>query len=239
MKKLILLSTVVAAGVVLAGDVETSNSYGVLPVTTSQKATMVAVPFVGDGANISINQMVKAANLNTGDKIFALPSGNNVYQVWELNNIGGSLSWTPCVGVSVGEGTQFTAPSAAGTTIARGQAFWLVRGSATATTFYVMGIGDTTAADPTTLSTGWNLVGLSSATTSKTLADLSSAFDSAKKWSIRLDDGTQYNHGKDGCWYSVVNNSANKLSPANGSGVTLPVGKGFWIIAPESGSVNL
>ena len=231
MKKLLLLSTVAVAGIAFAGDVETSNSYGVLPIETSQKATMVAVPFVGDGANISIDQMVKAANLSVGDKIFALPSGNNVYQVWELTNSGETLSWTPCVGASVGEGVQFTAPAAAGTTLPRGQAFWLVRGSASTTTFYVMGVGTTETAADTPVSQGWNLVGQSSATGTKKLADIASAV--GDKGSVRLNNGTRYLYSG-GNWYQV---SGNTPTPVTAE-VALPVGEGFWIVRQASGNAS-
>ena len=174
MKKAFLLSAVAIAGSVLATDVETSNSYGVLPVTTAGTATMVAVPFLGDGADISIDQMVKAQNLQANDMIYALPTGSgNAYKVWKLNS--GRTAWEPVVGVEVGTGTQFTPTAASQTTIARGQAFWLVRNSSSSTTFYVMGVGPTSAASATTVSQGWNLVGQSSANGTKTLADIATA----------------------------------------------------------------
>lgn len=233
MKKAFLLSAVAIAGSVLATDVETANSYGVLPVTTSGTATMVAVPFVGDGANISIDQMVKATNLSAGDMIYALPTGSdNAYKVWQLNS--GRTAWEPVVGVKVGTGTQFTPTSASQTTIARGQAFWLVRNSSSSTTFYVMGVGPTDVAGATTVSNGWNLVGQSSATGAKTLADIATAVGA--KGSVRLNNGTRYTY-TGSKWYSVSGNVPTEvLDPES---TPLPVGEGFWIVRKAEGSENV
>ena len=238
MKKLILLSTVVAAGVVLAGDVETSNSYGVLPVTTSQKATMVAVPFVGDGDNISIAQMVKAQGLSVGDMIYALPTtGGSSYSAWVLNAV--KSAWVSAVSADVGSGVSITAPASETATIARGQAFWLVRGSATETTFYVMGIGDTTAAADTTITGSengtWNLVGQSSATGTKTLDDIASVVGT--KGSVRLNNGDRYLY-TGSAWKRLAKDAPNNPVDVD-SNTRLPVGEGFWIVSKRSGSVAL
>lgn len=232
MKKAFLLSAVAIAGSVLATDVETSNSYGVLPVTSSATEMMVAVPFVGDGADISIDQMVKATNLSAGDMIYALPTGSgSAYKVWKLNN--DRTAWEAVTGVEVGKGTTFKPTAASQTTIARGQAFWLVRNSGSGEfTFYVMGVGTTAAAAATRVSQGWNLVGQSSATGTKTLANIADAV--GNKGSVRLNDGTRYTYSG-GTWYSVSNN----VPTAVDSSRRLPVGEGFWIVRKAEGSEDV
>ena len=241
MKKTLVLSAVAIAGVAFAGDVSTSNSYGVLPITSSSKATMVAVPFVGDGANISIDQMVKAANLTAGDMIYALPTGSgSAYKVWELNST--CTAWEPVTNVEVGDGsTVFTPTEAAATTIARGQAFWLVRKNnpSSSFTFYVMGVGDTSAAAATAITGSaagtWNLVGQSSATGSKTLADIVGVVGT--KGYVRLNNGNRYLYT--GSAWKLIRKATPNTPEDVASDTALPVGEGFWIVSKSSGSVLL
>ena len=234
MKKLLLVSAVALTGSVMATTFESADSIGIYPVNGTSKETIVAVPFVGSSGDIQINQLVKADGLTAGDMIYALPTASgNSYSAWKLNN--SKTAWEAITTAEVGSGVSLTAPSSENAALARGQAFWLVRAADNPGnfTFYVMGVGPSSAAGTTAITGGkWNLVGQSSATGTKTLNDIVDAV--GNKGSVRLNDGTRYTYSNSK-WYSVSGNVPTEVS----SSTTLPVGEGFWIVSKASGTVNV
>ena len=125
-------ATVAAA----AGDVvvTSSNTCGLMNVPSTDKYTMIAVPWlqVGGGA-VKVCDLVKTDTLTAGDKLYYY--NGSAFEVWEL---GSGKTWTALTTVGEANGIT-TAEAAADKTIARGQALWLERPTNQATEIWLYG----------------------------------------------------------------------------------------------------
>ena len=126
MKKTILLSSILAAGAVLAEANVDSSVIGALPTNVSaDQQLLIPAPFVGNAENgtIAVNDMVKTSDLDDGALLYVANEAGG-YDMWKLQ--GGE--WTAAKKVSVvnGELSESETPSATVATVKRGDAFWLV-----------------------------------------------------------------------------------------------------------------
>lgn len=167
MKKAILLSSVFAAGAVFATvTVDSTADIGALGVGMPKRATLIAVPFLGDGAEgaIKVADMVNLTELNVGSKLYA-PNGSGAYNVWELKLNGKNEKyWDPADKTVIigkdGTVTEGSTPEANSVDSTRGEAFWLEpKGDETATACYLLGIPASADGQSTAVANKWNLIG--------------------------------------------------------------------------------
>lgn len=138
MKKLLTIAAIAAASTALA--VESSNTFGILRVDSSDPVTVVAVPWLAaGGGDIAVTDVVKTANLHNGDKLNYY-NGTD-YDQWVLSD----GVWTVVNKVGAGEGR--TAPAG----LKRGNAIILERYGEIGSCFYLYGQYESAAADATVL----------------------------------------------------------------------------------------
>lgn len=148
MKIALLLSVpLVSASVFAAATTQSSNTFGLLRVDSTQKQTIVCVPWVAASATddqpIPVTDIVKTANLEAGDDLYWYDPQNKGYSGWRLEMIEGLLKWQPMTVVGEGNKISLTA-GAADARLARGNAIILVRQNPTdnegkAKPFYLLG----------------------------------------------------------------------------------------------------
>ena len=237
MKTSILALSLMLAGAALA-DVESSNVFGLIPVTSTQKETLLAVPFVAysaDGtSSIAVKDLVKTANLTTGDRL--LVSNGSTYYSWTLKN----SAWTPdntaYTTAAGGKVISTTAPTQ-DQTISRGDAIWLVR-TDTSKTVYLMGqVGAVASLSITGSDKGtWNLVG-------STVGDaikISSLTGANVSDTIELNDGTFYVYKTDGwCKRTPASGWGKPTETAVTDSDVIPAGTGFMYFAFGNNSLTL
>jgi hypothetical protein len=134
-----------------------SPTIGVTAITTTNKNTIVAVPFTSlDGSgDISVKDLVSTDGLSLGDWLYVF--ANNTYTAWTLTTDG----WTPAASAST-SGNIITAGAAdANQKVAAPGAIWLVFKDAPTSdspkTFYIYGKYDTPSMEQTIVA-GNNLV---------------------------------------------------------------------------------
>lgn len=126
MKKLLTIAMMTAA--VSAMAVESSNTFGILRVDSSAPETIVSIPWLAaGGGNINVSDVVKTANLNSGDELYYYNAQTTNYRVWRLTN----GVWQEAV--PAGQ------TAAAEPTLARGNAIILKRNAPIANCFYLYG----------------------------------------------------------------------------------------------------
>ena len=133
MKKL-LLAGLVLAGVSAFGaiDVAFSNIVGVVRVMSTNKYTLVSVPFGAVGMNLAnanetISNLVQTLNFDVRDKIQIYSDQGNVMFSWSLNK---NRVWAPMMSSFIGEDgelVEYTPESAAATRVERGWALRVYR----------------------------------------------------------------------------------------------------------------
>lgn len=184
---------------------------------------MVAVPFAGaSGGATSVSNVVACSNLAVGDKLYRANSSGQ-YDCWVVTSGTNGKYWKPTTAVEK-TGVK-SAPTADTAKVARGDGFWLETDVGTA---YVLGEkaeGDVSVS----VAVGWNLVGLSSASSGKKLSDITEATQGDM---IMLADSTRYCCAGGGKW-------VNPISSVVVSDTVLPVGKGFWYVAKTAKSITL
>jgi len=121
-----LLLGLLATAAVSAGTVTGGNTFGIIKlsgITTTN--TIVAVPWVNctDAGNVSVSNLVMTIGLKAGDKVVINDGG--IYRGWQLNAPDGT--WTPMTSVDA-TGVK-TSDKASNQTLARGQGFFLMRGT--------------------------------------------------------------------------------------------------------------
>jgi len=149
MKKLLFtaVSALAIAGVAVAAD---STEFGVLYVPSTDKETIVSVPWLESGTgndDVKVADLVLTSGLEAavdggyaGDQLMYYPGSGTTYQCWVLVEDSAThvKSWQP--GNTVTAGGISTAPGAANATLARGQAIILKRNrSGIDKGFYIMG----------------------------------------------------------------------------------------------------
>lgn len=135
MKKLLSMA-LCAAAVAAFAEETTITTVGVTAITLpeGQKNTIIAASFteLATGENISIANIVKATNLDDGDKIL-LYTDKNTYSAWSWS--ASDKAWTKAdktytVGAT-GEVTESTGDASETTTVTVGTGLWIVRASET------------------------------------------------------------------------------------------------------------
>ena len=123
MKKLLSVSIAALAFAAVAEYSPITVDVEEIATTTTQKNYIIPVPYstIGSDADVSVHDLVKAANLPTGTKLYHYNGSS--YQVWEVSGgtwIAPSVVTTPAIA-----GTSVTAGSS-DVTIAVGSALWVV-----------------------------------------------------------------------------------------------------------------
>ena len=221
MKK--LLSLAVASFAMAAVAVDYSPTIGVTQITTTNKNTIVAVPFnsLADGGNMSVTNLVCTNGLSSGTHIYVFKGGN--YKAWTLDAANG---WAALDTVS--GNSDLAVPSAGDDLVASPGAIWVVLPEAPADskTFCIYGQwADITATDITAGAN--NLV----ANPLQSKATVGFTGSPVRGDTIVIpQDGTpeSYTYGKKG-WTS------------DGASATLPnieVGQGFWYVCNSTSTVT-
>ena len=156
MKKLLTIAVCASAVAALAVDTEiTVGQVGVTAINSSLANTVVATSYtdLGSDGNIVVSNIVKTANLTTGDKLYVFTSRNN-YDGYTLKESGGVKYWDKDLNITIDAAgnestTASTTPSLA--QLAVGKGFWLKR-SSTSEPFYIY--GKPAAASTTSLTSG-------------------------------------------------------------------------------------
>lgn len=232
MKKQILAMMALAAVSAFATATETElggAAVSVIPITTSQAVTAVAVPFLemDESGEVCVAHLVKTANLSAGDLLYVYQDG--LYECWELVN----NAWTKQNKVftmdNTGNLTEKTGTDPKQVTREVGTGFLLKRTSASpAVTFYVYGkpsdkTSMTLTANAKTLVGNWTM-------TSKapTIGDPNDPTKNPKTGDAIVipNDGfgtrCTFNNGK---WYHLN----SKHEPVEGL-PEIPAGTGFWYL---------
>ena len=227
-----------------------SATYGWMKVTSNQKFTIVAVPWLGvDGENVKVADLVKTDGLTPGsDMLFVYNKSNNTYSGWSL----GASGWEP-LSTSTSVGGITVGVPAAGASLPQGSALWLYRPNASGSfSFYVYG-RDGTAGNPT-LATGYNMLACPS-TTAETwdLNGTGNITGASTDDMIRVpqDSGADKVYTfKDGSWgtttYEEQNYTDRRGNPQvkliqtrTTTGCTIPAGTGFWYVKAAESSATI
>lgn len=143
---------------VQAEAVNSSNVFGLMPVSSLTKRTIVAVPWcecsTNDNENIAISNIVKTANLTVGDTLNALSTNGVTLNTWTLAADADGVKYWQSQKQVVQSGSSSDTISADQASAARGTAIMLIRqcpftveGTTTnAVPFYLYGQVATTAA---------------------------------------------------------------------------------------------
>lgn len=164
-KSIACLTAALAVGTALA-DIEIQ--LGLTKVVSPNKNTIVAVPYKGftPGANITVADVVKTANLKAGDLCYVM--NGEYYDAWELKEgTGGVLAWDVVKQVKLdknGNPADFTATAADAKFLEPGTALWIVRegvGRDYTQPFYLWGTYEGTVPSSTVTASAdgtWNLI---------------------------------------------------------------------------------
>lgn len=222
MKK--LLSLAVASFAFAAMADYTGQTIGVTKITTTNKNTIVAVPFTSltnSVADISANDLVSTVGLPAETQLQVFK--NNQYYGWQLDQNDG---W-----VAVGDQVASSADVIANSTVACGGAIWVVLKNVPATAQDIYIYGD--FSEPTTESSiaadHANLIAnplQSDATFALTGAPVKGDMI------IIPSDGSaeSYSYGRGG-WV----NNGNSIDLAS---ITVKVGQGFWYVSKSTSGVS-
>ena len=222
-----LLSVAVAS---IALGVMGAQQVGVTAITTTNKNTIVSVPFtaLGGGATITAKELVKTQGLTAGTALYIFSGGT--YTAWVLSS---GNEWVATSTTYLNDqGESVTVPAAgAGQTLNPGDAIWLIRADTDATkTFYVYGTPWTPTAK--TIVAGYNLVA-----NPKQTAATPTVTNPVKGDQILVpNDGTpdvyiyRVNSKNVGAWRK--NNTSVDLP-------TIGTGLGFWYISKGTGATTI
>lgn len=227
MKKLLSIAAASLAVAAFADGIPAANyspTIGVTQITTTNKNTIVAVPFssLADGGDISVTNLVSVNGLNQGTQIYVFK--DNGYKAWIL----GSTGWTAVPTADVTNG--ITVPSSGDDIVSSPGAIWVVLDAAPAAneskSFYIFGQYANVAESPVTVGAS-NLI----ANPLQTPATIGFTGTPAKGDMIIIPNDVNpesYSYGKKG-W------------GANGAAATLPtinVGQGFWYVSKSTSEVT-
>lgn len=165
-KSLACLTAALAVGTALA-DIEIE--LGITKVVSPNKNTIVAVPYKGftPGANITVADVVKTANLQENDLCYVMSSTASLYDAWKLQLVNDVLTWTSVNQVQQkanGDIEVTTSPLPSEKTLAPGSALWIVRegvGRNYSEPFYLWGSYEGTVPTSTVTASDngtWNLI---------------------------------------------------------------------------------
>ena len=224
MKKLFLIA--VASVAVAAVADSYSPTIGVTQISTTNRNTIVAVPFtsLADGGNVSVTDLVSTNGLGVGTYIYVFK--DNTYKAWSLQNSG----WAPVN--TVAQNDEISIPSSGDDLVASPGAIWVILPTAPVApeskTFCIY--GQYTNVTESAVAVGSNLIAnpLQSDATI-TLTGTPAVNDTL----IVPNDGdpVSYIYTRRNKWVSggVANDN---LSPV------IKVGQGFWYIARDGSTVS-
>lgn len=262
---LVLMSILVAQAEESEGSVLSTNTFGVLKVSSSCTNTIIAVPWadyskdIDNPPEITATNLVKTSNLKQGDTILAYENGR--YNAWELDKNGdeggkwvAAKMWTT---LGPDEAGSLTTDEAL---VKRGKAFWLVRKGADTRVdkaIYLYGQAATNDVEVEVAS------GSVTAPTSMLIAN-PFAFDLnlngglvATSGSIQYDtkkytegDAITFPNGNTGkltvCYYdgsewyyNKTTQSGRSITTTKKTDAVLPAGTGFWYGRRGSGELKL
>ena len=227
--------------------IHSENTIGVLAVKEAPATAIIGVPWSSstDSKSISVNDLVRTANLTPGDEMKVYDPATKTYKMWELNE---DKEWEP---VSTSSGSGISDPGEAEyNSVARGAGVWLTRQNPDEP-IYLVGQATTEAAttslekaaDEETPS--WNLV----ASPKVEPVDIAAVTGVAESATIVVPTASApkiytYKQGE-GWGYEGVK-STRQITLPDGTVATsakighvttdtkLPVGTGFWYINKDT-----
>lgn len=241
MKKAILLSSVFAAGAVFATATVNSTDVGALGVGMPKSATLIAVPFLGDGTGgaITVADMVNLTELNVGSKLYA-PNGSGAYNVWELKLNGSDEKyWDPADKTVIigkdGKITEGSTPEANSVDSTRGEAFWLEpTGNESASACYLLGTPASADGQSVAVANKWNLIGN---TSGSAITLPSTGFVTGDQVGIPQEESGMLKtiNWKEGKGWWIREGGVVKSTT-----VTIQPGQGIWFYAkgPDNRTIN-
>lgn len=224
MKKQILAMMTLAAVSAFATGTETildGAAVSVIPITTSQAVTAVAVPFLemDDSGNVSVAHLVKTANLAAGDLLYVYQNG--LYECWVLENNAWTKQDKTFTVNDYGQLIEGKGTNALDAKREVGTGFLLKRGSASTVTFYVYGKPPTeTIPEPLTANTK-TLVGNWTMTSKAPTITNATAGDAIVIPNDNLGMRCTYNGTN---WYHIEENKPVAGLPM------ITAGTGFWYV---------
>lgn len=256
MKRVLFTVAILAASVCAADEITSSNVLGILPVTSSAKRTIVAVPWCAmsatDDAAIQVSNVVKTANLTAGDMLHYVNS-NGSYLSWRLANGAGDVKYWESVNIAT-EGDVSVSPSAHNQPVSRGNCIVLIRQNpgtkAEPNTFYLYGQVGTSASVETAVVAGtpgspaYTLIAAPTAAAWHVNSIDWSNVGENDSICIMLENGFQkFLTCKDGAWGEMVpvyDEEKHKKTGETWSAYTtaIPAGQGAWYIS-QGGSPTI
>lgn len=237
MKKELLIVVLFMTGAVFAGEF-VSETTGVLACTSSTKETIVSIPWVGYGkdAKIKVNEIIRTAGLEAGDKLLA-PDGQGGYDSWTLTN----GAWVADPKTKIGKSGADSQPGADATKeLVRGDGFWLIKAKTPEKpfTYYLIGqqpatVGVTVPVSGTPAGK-WFLVAPTS-TAKVNILDLVN--EAVGGDLITLADGTQYIKARSG--WRLVGKDTGLATGEVVSEIPLAPGHGFWYASHANNELSL
>ena len=236
--------------------VESANTFGVVKVESSQKQTIIAVPWVqvGTAGNVNVADLVMTSNLTARDTTSPAAEGTgdmlyyyngSTYDAWELTQEGSSAAkvWTAVQNVTA-NGITSNSGAASLTALPRGKALILVRAN-TEPPIYLYGQNATGTATSTiegaANTTTWNLIAPSMAAdaiispTSTETANVTMAGTPAAGDYIILNSypTRKFTYVDDSWGYQPSGFNKPRVV-----GLTVPAGTGAWYVASGESNVT-
>lgn len=231
MKKLLSVSIAALAFAAVADYSPITVGVTEIATSTTQTDYIIPVPYqtIGSTTAVSVHDLVKAANLPTGTKLYHY--NGTSYQVWEVS--GGT--WTPpsVVTTPAIAGTSLTAGSS-DVTIAVGSALWVVFADAPASSQKIYVYGSPVATKTTTISETGKTYLLSNPTDteiSNLAAKLAGIAAKGDKILPIGGDFTGYYAYTGSAWKKVIGTEVTEASLP-----TLGAYAGFWYVKKAAGS---
>ena len=227
MKKLLSFA-VAALSIAAVADVSYSPTIGVTEITTTNKNTIVAVPFTSLGGDeaISVTDLVCTNGIDVGSWIYVFKAGG--YKAWHLGNSG----WEAATTANEGE-SDYSTPTAGDENVASPGAIWVILKDAPAAnepkSIFIYG-NYTNPATSVSIAAGNNLI----ANPLQTDATITIANPTALDQIIVPNDvkSVVYTYAATGKWCKIEGKKRTEGTPE------IPVGQGFWYISKATGTSN-
>lgn len=141
MKRVLFFVAILTGSVCVANEITSSNVLGILPVTSSAKRTIVAVPWCAmsatDDTAIQVSNVVKTANLTVNDMLHVY--NGSAFHSWKLaEDSETKVKYWQSVNQVGEDGSPTETPSAQDFAAVRGSAVMLIRQD-TSKPFYLYG----------------------------------------------------------------------------------------------------
>ena len=248
MKRVLFSVAILAASVCAADEITSSNVLGILPITSSAKRTIVAVPWCAmsatDNAAIQVSNVVKTANLTVGDMLHYVNSSGS-YLSWRLANGTDGVKFWESVTIANEGGEVTVSQSAHDQTVARGNCIVLIRQNpGNPGTFYLYGQVGTNATVQTAV-----VAGTTEAPAYTLVASPKPAAwgvnDATIDWGVVGENDCLYVSGNNGwntklvwsnskwCYreYTIGGDGAITGSELTAYDLPIPAGQGVWYVS--------